>query len=41
LGHRADDLVPGNDRQLRKFKITFDNVQIGMADTADSNTNQH
>src|SRR5512147_460218 len=35
LVDRADDLVSGNNRQLWRMYVAFDDVEIGMADTAD------
>jgi hypothetical protein len=39
--HRSDDLVPGNDRVLRRLHLAFDDMQVGVANAAAAHTDAH
>jgi hypothetical protein len=37
----ADDLMPGHDRRVMGSKVTFDDIEIGAANTAGSNRDEN
>ena len=41
FGHSPDDLVPGDERQLRVGQLAVDDVEIGSADAARVHGDQH
>ena len=40
-GDHADDLMPGHDRRMVGLQVTFDDVEIGAANTARSNRDEN
>jgi hypothetical protein len=39
--NNANDLMSGDNREMRRIDVAFNDMQIGMADTAVSNLDAH